>query len=238
MSNRAKTGIRGLDALIGGGFPAHRAILVYGEPGTGKSTFGLQFLAQGAADREPGILVSVDEKPRHVLEDAAAFSWNLDEAITRGTLTMLDASPYFTVTRSNGNHACVDVRVIAGDLTQQIRKAKARRLVIDSFTSLLPPHATRWEAYDYLRSLIQSLEDNLECTILLTCRPPKNPDPQGSFEAAETLASGVIQLQVTKADEGYTRTCFVKKMRGTPLELAEYAFNIEAGNGLTVTERV
>jgi len=36
MSKKIGTGIRGLDELVGGGFPEGRVILVIGGPGTGK----------------------------------------------------------------------------------------------------------------------------------------------------------------------------------------------------------
>ena len=43
-SNRAITGIPGLDAILGGGLPAGHMYLVEGESGAGKTTLGLQHL--------------------------------------------------------------------------------------------------------------------------------------------------------------------------------------------------
>lgn len=237
-ASRTTTGIRGLDALIGGGFPANRSVLLCGETGTGKTTFGLQFLTEGLTRGENVAFLTVDEKPRHVIEDAAALGWNLQSAITKGSLAVLDASAYFTVTRGrNGDRPSIDARLIASDLTQQIKKINARRLVIDSFTALIPPDASRWHAYDYLRSLIHSLEDNLECTVLLTCRPPAELDPQASCEAAQTLASGVVDLRLAKIGREYVRTLFVKKMRGTRIDLVEHVFSIDE-RGLALADRL
>jgi KaiC/GvpD/RAD55 family RecA-like ATPase len=78
----------------------NRAVLISGEPGAGKSTLALQFLAAGLALGERGIAVSIDQKPRHLIEDAAAFQWPLDAAAADGRLTLLDASPYFTKIRN------------------------------------------------------------------------------------------------------------------------------------------
>src|SRR2546429_9793190 len=60
--DRVSSGVPGLDRLIEGGFPANRAVLLCGGTGTGKTTFGLQFLADGLRRGESGAFVSVDER--------------------------------------------------------------------------------------------------------------------------------------------------------------------------------
>jgi circadian clock protein KaiC len=44
---RVSTGIAELDVVIEGGLKAGKTYLVVGEPGTGKTVFGLQFLVSG-----------------------------------------------------------------------------------------------------------------------------------------------------------------------------------------------
>ena len=163
---RVASGVPGLDEIVGGGFPLHRTVLLHGDIGTGKTTFGLQFLMAGVRQGEAGVLVSVDEKPQHLIEDARRFGWDLAAAGDRGLLTLLEASPYFTALRGKQE---LDARQIASDLTQQIRRVNARRLVVDGATSLVPGAAAA-AVEDFLRSLIASLEDNLGCTTLLTAR--------------------------------------------------------------------
>jgi circadian clock protein KaiC len=235
---RASSGMRGLDELLAGGFPVNRTILVSGDPGTGKSTLGLQFLAAGIIRGEAGVCVSVDQKPQHLLHDAAPYGWNLQSAVTAGTLTVLDASPYFTATRNTSKSAVpIDARNIATDLSKQIRRTGAKRLVIDSLPSLVPPMMTRSEAHDYLRSLILSLEDNMGCTVLLTSRACSAGDPQAICEAAGYLVSGILELSIRRSGGSFVRTLFVKKMRGTSIEPGEYPFHIEPSAGLSVLER-
>ena len=100
---RASSGLPGLDDLIEGGFPANRVILVRGQAGTGKTTLGLQFLMEGVERREPGVLVSVDQKPQHVIEEAAQFGWDLAGASARGMLSVLDASRYFSASSTHAS---------------------------------------------------------------------------------------------------------------------------------------
>lgn len=244
-AQRAATGVAGLDARLEGGFPLNRAIVICGEAGTGKSTLCLQFLAAGLRAGEPGICVSVDDKPRHLLDDVARFGWQLDKAVTNGNLTFLDASPYFTKIRNKTKSSLpIDASQIATDLSHQVARSGARRLVIDSLTSLVPPELTRAHVQDYLRSLILSLEDNLKSTVLLTCRA-SSADPLSVCDIAQYLVSGVIELRVrppstrTAIDDelrrdkpeisGTSRLLFVKKMRGTNVPPEEYPFEIGAG---------
>jgi KaiC/GvpD/RAD55 family RecA-like ATPase len=231
--DRTTSGIPGLDVLIDGGFPSRRTIAICGATGTGKTAFGLQFLAAGADCQEPGIFVTVDAKPQHLIDDSAALDFDLDGLIRTGSIAILDASPYFTATRGQGARGGVDPRQVASDLAQHVRRMGARRLVIDSLSSLVPSALSRAEAYDYLRSLIRSLEDNLECTILLTCRPSRL-DPQESCDAIRSLASGVVDLALRRRGNDLVRIIRVRKMRGTPLDLAEHRLAMEPAGGLAV----
>ncbi|MGQ9543541.1 MAG: RAD55 family ATPase [Candidatus Bathyarchaeia archaeon] len=61
MSGRLSSGIDGLDAVTGGGFPKGSLILLAGNPGTGKTVFSAQFLVRGAEAGEPSVYISLAE---------------------------------------------------------------------------------------------------------------------------------------------------------------------------------
>lgn len=230
---RVTTGISGLDPLLDGGFPADRSVLVTGGPGTGKTMVALQFLHAGLQRDEPGIFISVDQKPQHVLEDAERFTWRLSEAAARGALTLLDASPYFTA-RGNTTKSSmpVEARNVATSLSQHVARTSARRLVIDGVTSLVPPELTRAQAHDYLRALVLAIEDNLGCTVLLTGRAPSPHDAHGIAEAAEYLVSGVLELSIDRGTRGPRRLLFIKKMRGSAVQPVEVVLRMDSRTGL------
>jgi circadian clock protein KaiC len=225
--SRVTTGTVELDAVLEGGFPARRAIVVAGESGSGKSVFAARFVAAGIAAGEPAVYVSLDQKPQHLLDDVRRVSAGLDAAVAGGLLTVLDGSPFFTASRNTGRSLPIDARTVATNLSQQVAKARATRLVIDSVTSLVPPDLSRGAAQDYLRSLILACEDNLGCTVLLTCRSTKD-DPQGIVDTTEYLASGVLWLRVGAPGVTVGRTLFVKKMRTTHVDPLEVPFVIRA----------
>lgn len=225
---RVSTGIPGLDDRLEGGFPEHRSTLVYGATGAGKTTFGVQFLMAGVQQGEAGILVSVDQKPRHVSEDASGFGWDLTLATEHKQLAILDASPYFTAAKGKSP---VQVGHITNDLTQQLRRLHARRLVIDSLPSLLPPGTSLPDAQTFLRSLFFSLEDNLGCTMVMTAQAP------GAIEVpavsqAQVFAAGVLELTMT----GAGRSIIIRKMRGTRSDLSALPIEILADRGIVLRE--
>jgi len=54
-AERLPTGVKRLDALLGGGIPAGSAVLVYGPPFLGKETFARRFLLASLAQGIPAI---------------------------------------------------------------------------------------------------------------------------------------------------------------------------------------
>jgi circadian clock protein KaiC len=60
---RIKTGIPGLDQMTEGGFPFPSTVLVAGSAGTGKTTFALQFLMQGAKEGEQCLYFTTLSEP-------------------------------------------------------------------------------------------------------------------------------------------------------------------------------
>ncbi len=87
---RISTGIDELDLLVEGGFRAGRSYLIVGEPGTGKTIFGLQFLYKGLLNGEKSLYVAIDEQPAEVIEQAA--STGVDGDIVREKLDRQSAS--------------------------------------------------------------------------------------------------------------------------------------------------
>lgn len=233
---RAATGIVGLDQMLQGGLPQGKTYLLSGEPGTGKTTFAAQFLLEGIKQGESGIYISVDEKPSHVVEDAESLGWDLRTPVEQGKLILLDVSPYFTWVRQGKNNT-IDSAEVISDLSKQIRRISAKRLVFDSIVPLVLHRERVHDVQEFIRDLIFSIDDNLGCTTLMTSHIW--PGSMGSAEHSveEFLVSGVIHLRLVKATEGrYKRALFVRKMRATPVELREYVFQIQHDQGIVVTE--
>src|SRR3954471_13863903 len=88
-SERAATGIAGLDEVLGGGLPLNRLYLLQGDPGVGKTTLALQFLMEGARAGESCLYVTLSETREELEAVAASHRWSLD-SLTLFELPMPD----------------------------------------------------------------------------------------------------------------------------------------------------
>src|SRR6184192_2115020 len=89
-SDPVKTGVVGLDAILGGGIPRGNVIVVEGPAGSGKTTLGLEFIYRGAAEfGEPGLIVLFEVSPLKIIRDAAQFGWDLSALERRGKIKII-----------------------------------------------------------------------------------------------------------------------------------------------------
>lgn len=64
-NTRLKTGIAGLDDILHGGLQSGHVYLIEGDPGTGKTTLGIQFLLAGVANGEATLYITLAAKPKN-----------------------------------------------------------------------------------------------------------------------------------------------------------------------------
>src|SRR3712207_6165856 len=74
----ASTGVGGLDEILHGGLPTEDMHLLQGMAGTGKTTFALAFLREGARNGESSLYVTLSQS-KHALERIArSHGWPLE----------------------------------------------------------------------------------------------------------------------------------------------------------------
>src|SRR4051794_33036573 len=149
---RLPTGIPGFDAIAVGGVIRGHAALLAGTSGTGKTIFGLQFLAAGARDfGEPGVLVTFEEAPEDIVRNAASFGWDLPELIATQALTVVDASPDAVV--ADG----FDFEALVNEMQGAVATAGAKRVVLDSVGALFPQLRDPFVVRRGLRRIVEAL---------------------------------------------------------------------------------
>jgi circadian clock protein KaiC len=232
---RVPTGIEGLDQLIGGGFLPGKVYLVSGESGTGKTIFGLQYIYHGLSLGENGIIVSGDEKPSHLMVDAEFLGWGLDRYVKERKLGLLDVSPYFTDIRA-GKKKDADVGRLVTDLAKQVKKIGAKRVVIDPIAPLVFGQESSALAQEYVRDLIYTIEDNLECTVLITSGILSGTASLSRYNVEEFVSEGVIVLGMAMRKTKRVRTLYLRKIRGAATDLDDHVFDILPHRGIVIRE--
>jgi len=78
LSRRVKSGIPGLDELMGGGFLPHSVVLVTGKTGSSKTIVSAQFLYKGIIDHnENGIYITTEQRADDIADDMlTSFGWD------------------------------------------------------------------------------------------------------------------------------------------------------------------
>ena len=239
---KVRSGIPGLDELIGGGFPKGRSVLVYGGPGSGKTTFCTQYLYKGAVEfGETGVFVTLNETPGEIRANMLNFGWDLEALEKKGLIYLLDVravqvstSGYISLSQEMFKGDTIPFSQLARRITDKVKELKAKRLAVDSLTVLTlqsnqPEVITRYG----ILGLFQVL-NLLGCTSLMISETRFNQRPQDQVAAPLELflASGVINLYCDIELEG-VRAIQVQKMRGVKHDSSIRPFKIDK-NGIVV----
>jgi circadian clock protein KaiC len=221
--DRVPTGIKGLDELLGGGFPEGRCILIVGSPGSGKTTFALQYLYHGATIGETGLYVTLDEQPDHVKQNLLSFNWDLDAMEKKGKLLLIDASGLRKLrARPEESSSVYSGEFPEGmgfsDLLRTISKVvegeNVRRVALDPITSLMLRYGDVLERRRATTAFFDTLADS-GCTSLVTSEL-KTSLLDRRFQIEEFLSHGVVLLHTLFHEGNIVRAVQIEKMRGIP----------------------
>lgn len=203
MIDRVKTGIPGLDELIGGGIPKESSILLTGVAGTGKTILAMQFLYNGALHfNEPGIYVSMEEEPHRLIRNFSSnFGWDIQELIDKKLLSFITAELY-------------SFEKLRNLIETEISSIKATRIVIDPITILGLYFERTQDVRKCIVELSRSLKD-LGCTTLLVSELPEGSKGISTFGAEEFVADGIIILHYLEKPGGSNIAVSIRKMRNT-----------------------
>jgi circadian clock protein KaiC len=150
-----ESGLKPLDALLGGGLAKGTSTLVIGAAGTGKSSLATQFALAAAARGEKASLFIFDESVATILERSAGLGMNVAPLVEAGSLLLRQVDP---AELSPGEFAHA-VRVSAEDGSSLI--------VIDSLNGYLNAMPSEQYLTLHLHELLTYLGQQGVTTLLL-----------------------------------------------------------------------
>jgi KaiC domain protein len=189
--DRVKTGIEGLDEMLEGGLPRSQAVAVMGSFGTGKTTFGLQFIQEGLKAGDKGIFISLEEDQESILNNARSYGWELQPYIEQKKLAIVKLEP---------TDAKTTITRIKSELPEFIKSFGASRIVLDSVSLLNLLFDTDHEKRSNLFTLIQMIKKT-GATCLMTAEV-RDDNPNASRDGlVEYAVDGVIALRYEELKE-------------------------------------
>jgi KaiC/GvpD/RAD55 family RecA-like ATPase len=204
--DRVPTGISGFDDLIEGGLPRGRAILLTGTAGSGKTTFGMQFLYNGAAVyNENGVYVTLQEEFSDIKQDMGRYGWDVDDLISKGRLRFVQPAAPFEVSNKE-----IKIDNVLDMIHKKVMEINAKRIVFDSLAQLGLPYSDMiLLRQDIMR--LSSLLRELGCTTILVTEMIEQSGKISLYGVEEFIAQGVIVMHSTPA----YRAVQITKLRGT-----------------------
>lgn len=229
---QAKTGVEGLDHVLGGGLERGRVFLLEGAPGTGKTTVATQFLIAGAKAGERCLYITLSENEDELRTGAASHGWELS-----GVTVFELIPPENLLDEEHQQSLLYSSDLELGETTKRIFEAferlKPHRVVLDSLSEirLLAQSSLRY------RRQILSIKHYFAqqgATVLLL----DDLTTEMNDKTVHSVAHGVVRLEEMAPEYGAERRRLrVLKYRGRRSRGGFHDFNISTG-GVRVFPRL
>lgn len=223
---RITSGIPELDEILHGGFIAHRAYLVRGGPGSGKTTLGLHFLSAAAPDEAP-LFITMSESVERLRQNAELLGFNLEH------IHFLDLTPspqFFVETKTYDifSPAEVERNPITRKIIQAIETFKPQRVFVDAITQFRYLTGDAYQFRQQVLSFLQFLTQNNSTVLLTSEAGPDLPDEDLQF-----MVDGIIHLSLTPNG----RRLQVTKFRGSSFFAGYHSFKLSS-RGMQIFPRL
>ena len=212
-----KSGIPGLDEILGGGFLQNSIVAVGGPSGSGKSTFGLQFLYNGAYESdEVGIYICIEENRQEFMFHMSGYVWDMQKAETERKIVFLDY-PVHEVDQILGQSTAV---------AELINSVGAKRVVIDS----VMPIALQFHSEDERKKGFLKFIENVRKWDTTTLVLSEDTTPEAGWEmptsnyGIEKFTDGWIDISYRFDEEKGERQRYIEvlKMKGVAHSMKPY----------------
>jgi circadian clock protein KaiC len=218
---KAQTGIKGLDEIIGGGLPKGRTTLVCGGPGCGKTLLATEFLVKGAQQfDEPGVFMAFEETPEELTKNVASLGIDLNALIEQKKIFI----DYVRIERSEIEETGeYDLEGLFIRLDAAIQEVGAKRVVLDTIETIFAGFSNETILRSEIRRLFRWMKNKGVTAIVTGERGEKSLTRYG---LEEYVSDCVILLENRVVNKIANRILRVVKYRGSAHGTDEYPFLI------------
>jgi KaiC/GvpD/RAD55 family RecA-like ATPase len=204
-----------------GGLKRGDTVLISGGCGTGKTTFGMQALYNGALNGEKGVYITLEESTEKIRENMVEnFGWDLPSLERKGLLALIRVDPLklarsveaLLVQKRGGLY----IEEKQFDLSLQFNiPFKPDRVVFDSISALSIAFMENEQGFrQYIRSLFTTFESYGSLNFILG-ETEQIPGVYSRSGIEEFLADGVIVLYNLKMHNSRQKALEILKLRSS-----------------------
>ncbi|CZH76146.1 TPA: circadian clock protein KaiC [Legionella pneumophila subsp. pneumophila] len=215
---KTKTGVKGLDDVLNGGYLKNEPTLLKGGPGTGKTIFTLFFTHEQLKSNNNVIYITCDESPEKIIAHMDGFNLEGGKFLQEGKFLILD----FTPVLSDEVAGEFNINALLLRIEQAQQKIKANTLIIDSLQSILLGIKNYDPNYELLRLFQWARQKNL--TVLTTMAETQTILQTEIYD--EYVVDCAIELKQKVNNDLMTRYLRIIKNRGSSHGTNEYPFSI------------
>lgn len=218
---KTPTGIQGFDEITRGGLPKGRPCLFAGTAGSGKTLFGMEFLARGAIQyNENGVIMTFEERPEDLIKNFTSLGFDIQKLIDDKKLVI----DYVYIERAQieetGEYNLDGLFV---RLNYAIDAIQAKRVVLDTIEVLFAGMSNEPILRSELRRLFYWLKQK-GVTAVITGE--RGTETLTRYGLEEYVADCVVLLDNIVNERIATRRLRVIKYRGSFHGADEYPFLI------------
>jgi circadian clock protein KaiC len=212
---RQSTGIPSLDAILGGGLLAETTNGLYGPTGIGKTTLGLQFVAQSST-AEPGTFFGFFESPERLRARAEMLGIDI-KGLERSGAVELVWCPQGEHILDELGHRMVDA----------VRRRRVKRLFIDGYGGLVESATNPGRMTRFISTLSNELRA-MKATVIMSMesRNVMGTATELPEKGLSSLLEGLILMRYTEIDGVIRRVVSVTKIRDSSFDASLRQFNI------------
>jgi circadian clock protein KaiC len=224
---RLKTGVSGLDDLLGGGLPEFSFNLLAGTPGSGKTTLAHQIMfALANSERRALFFTVLGESPLKMLRYQQQF-------------------PFFDIDKINDSIKFVNLaaELLDGDfervlerITEEVDVFAPSLVFVDSFRSVVQSAGTSDAQAMNLQHFVQQLGMKMTSWQATTFLIGEYLVPEAESSPVFTVADGIIWMSQLVHRDAMVRKIQVVKMRGQAQSPGVHTFRIN-NNGVEIFPR-
>ena len=221
---RLSTGVPGLDVMLGGGIPQGYSVLVAGPSGSGKTVLSNEFIIEGAAHGENGIVAIFEKRPVDYLRSTPRGA-EFEALVRAGKLEVVYLRPL---------DLSIDETLV--ELQNAVRRTGAKRAVIDSLSGLELALAPTYRE-DFRESLYRMMGGltGAGVTVMATVELADSyTDLRFSPHGVAFLTDVIIMQRYIELDAELKRAMTVVKVRSSAHSKALHAYEISTSGGIVV----